>query len=574
MGGCLDSSNRDGVPRPSWDTREIYAKSHYFTEPVPEEMLQEIWDKFGEWAAEATDDENVGKFGPGSQVLVQFEAYGGAVTDVPPDATAFVHRDAETVCQYATYSAHNGTINDPGFLEAKDWLQGVAAITEPISSGAYINYIDSVLLQSPDWMEQYYGDNTARLLEVKNEYDPKNIFRTVGSLPATTPVSIQQESLGIAPRSHALLVGTFGEDSPVVIFASNSTGPGQIPAGLRPSWITVHDDKSKEYVYALNENFNKEEGTLTAIKMNRKTNDPKKVHVDEIMYDTSGAGPAHAALNEDGTMLAVSNYGATEDQAGLALFMLDDSGKPIDGQAPVNTLLAEVEDSELCDSEHGDIEERFGNKAHTHAAIFMGDWLYAVQLGNNRVVQLSVPDLEVLSTWEADPCSGPRHIVYNSDSDIFYVINEISAEIVPLNIDPDSGELSQTLPITTMRPEGSQPLSEGGQANGAALDISSDNRHLYASVRGANRIFVYEIAANGDLTMIQEITSHGEKPRAITLSPNGKQLQVANRGSNHIATFAVDRATGQLTFESKSETEGFSPSDVAYFELYEEELST
>jgi FAD/FMN-containing dehydrogenase len=34
-----------------------------------------------------------------------------------------------------------------------------------------------------DWRTSYYGDNLARLIEVKKRYDPGDVFRSVQSVP-------------------------------------------------------------------------------------------------------------------------------------------------------------------------------------------------------------------------------------------------------------------------------------------------------------------------------------------------------------------------------------------------------
>jgi hypothetical protein len=45
---------------------------------------------------------------------------------------------------------------------------------------SYVNYCD---LDLPDYPDAYWGDNLARLMSVKQQYDPQNLFQHV-PLPA------------------------------------------------------------------------------------------------------------------------------------------------------------------------------------------------------------------------------------------------------------------------------------------------------------------------------------------------------------------------------------------------------
>ena len=46
--------------------------------------------------------------------------------------------------------------------------------------GAYQNYADENL---PNFMNDYYGPNVDRLIEVKTKYDPENLFEFAQSIP-------------------------------------------------------------------------------------------------------------------------------------------------------------------------------------------------------------------------------------------------------------------------------------------------------------------------------------------------------------------------------------------------------
>ncbi len=98
---------------------------------------------------------------PGSGAAL-FDAYGGQINRVHPDATAFVHRDQLFCIQYLSYDG------------APAWVaQTRAALRGHVSGQAYQNYIDRSLTH---WQQAYYGAAYPRLLDVRRRVDPHHHF--------------------------------------------------------------------------------------------------------------------------------------------------------------------------------------------------------------------------------------------------------------------------------------------------------------------------------------------------------------------------------------------------------------
>lgn len=99
---------------------------------------------------------------------VSIDALGGAVADVAPEATAFVHRSARATVQYtATWSGHHATTADRFVHGLRDGM------TPHLGDHAYVNYADASLR---DAGMAYFGASWPRLQQVRSTYDPDGFF--------------------------------------------------------------------------------------------------------------------------------------------------------------------------------------------------------------------------------------------------------------------------------------------------------------------------------------------------------------------------------------------------------------
>jgi FAD/FMN-containing dehydrogenase len=126
------------------------AKSDYVARPISEQGAAAL-------AAAVASRGNQ----PGSGAVL-FDSYGGAINQVSPTATAFVHREQLCAIQYLSYGGGG------------QWLQRTWQTMRPHVSGqAYQNYIDPGL---NNWQAAYYAGNYKRLVATQREYDPHKFF--------------------------------------------------------------------------------------------------------------------------------------------------------------------------------------------------------------------------------------------------------------------------------------------------------------------------------------------------------------------------------------------------------------
>ncbi len=111
---------------------------------------------------------------PSPNSAVAIEQLGGAVSRVGMDDTAFNHRGARynllIVGMWSDASADDENVN---------WVRGLWDAMEPYSSGGvYVNYLGQEADEGPERIKAAYGpEKYERLIELKNKYDPTNLFR-------------------------------------------------------------------------------------------------------------------------------------------------------------------------------------------------------------------------------------------------------------------------------------------------------------------------------------------------------------------------------------------------------------
>jgi FAD/FMN-containing dehydrogenase len=124
---------------------------------------------------------------PAVNSTVHLYPIDGAVHDVPADATAFGHRDAN----FAPVIA--GMWPDPSENEANiRWVRDYYAAIAPHSKpGGYINFASP---DDQDKVADNYGANYRRLVEVKRRHDPGNLFHLNQNIRPQSDVPSPRES--------------------------------------------------------------------------------------------------------------------------------------------------------------------------------------------------------------------------------------------------------------------------------------------------------------------------------------------------------------------------------------------
>jgi FAD/FMN-containing dehydrogenase len=116
---------------------------------------------------------------PGRVTSVAFGQTGGAIGRVAPNATALSQRDARGNLLAIAGWRHSG--GDPA--EHIAYLRQFWTSIEPFTYGFYVNDFEND--RTAAQVQANYRENFERLVQVKNRYDPQNLFRLNANIQPT-----------------------------------------------------------------------------------------------------------------------------------------------------------------------------------------------------------------------------------------------------------------------------------------------------------------------------------------------------------------------------------------------------
>lgn len=310
-------------------------------------------------------------------------------------------------------------------------------------------------------------------------------------------------------RDTTLLVGTYSDSFFAYDYAS-----GEVIAKApmtNPSFLALDGQR----VYAVSE---MPDATAAVYAWRYDGNGFTALNSRLTGIPTQGEDPCYVAVS--GGRLAVANYsGGT-----LALYGIEADGSI----SPMDSLIV---------SGIGGPDMTRQDKPHVHCAAFTpdGKHLFFSEFSADAIGSIDITgrisNYQIVAKLPAD--SGPRHLLFDASGKHFYVIGELSGDVVVF--DYDNGRLTRKQVVK----------ADEVDARGAAdIHLSPDGKFLYASLRLQNDgIAIFSVAADGTLTKVG-YQKTGPHPRNFLVSDS--EVVVACRDNDSIEIYSRDAKTGLL----------------------------
>jgi FAD/FMN-containing dehydrogenase len=147
--------------------RRYYVKTN-FVRSISDEAIATMLEQFAN--------------APSKKSIVYFQQLGNAANRVGADETAFSHRDA--LCEWGCDAVWLDPTDDTPNIS---WARRFAEAMHPFTGGnGYVNHIGLESEEGFDRIKAAFGANYGRLVQLKNRYDPTNLFRHNQNIKPTT----------------------------------------------------------------------------------------------------------------------------------------------------------------------------------------------------------------------------------------------------------------------------------------------------------------------------------------------------------------------------------------------------
>ena len=209
--------------------------------------------------------------------------------------------------------------------------------------------------------------------------------------------------------------------------------------------------------------------------------------------------------------------------------------------------------------------------AHAILVDHTNRYVFVPHLGTDQVFQFVFDDKSGRLTANSPPLLqleqglGPRHLRLSADNRFVYLLNELTATVMTLSIDPKTGLLAEVSSASALPPDTKLVPGVPRGAGGAARDLSNDiwasdlhltpnGRFLYAAERTGSSLGAFSVdGGTGRLTYLDS-TPTELQPRAFAIDPSGKHLIASGEKSSTLSVYSIDGASGSLELLNKYPT--------------------
>jgi 6-phosphogluconolactonase len=193
-----------------------------------------------------------------------------------------------------------------------------------------------------------------------------------------------------------------------------------------------------------------------------------------------------------------------------------------------------------------------GPKAHCVVPGLGNRKVFVVSLGTESVLRFAF-DPQTGNVDALPPAvvvekgTGPRHLVFERTGRFAYVVNELSGSVDVYSVDADGVFAPlQTVDITAP--------GFTGVPQSADIHLTPNGQFLYASDRGSDTLAGFAVdPASGRLSEVTKIAV-APTPRGFAIDPDGRYLVALGEKTAKAAVYAIDQGTGELRLIQEADT--------------------
>jgi 6-phosphogluconolactonase len=201
--------------------------------------------------------------------------------------------------------------------------------------------------------------------------------------------------------------------------------------------------------------------------------------------------------------------------------------------------------------------------AHSIITDKTNKYVFVPHLGTDQIFQFKFDaktgklTANTPATVQMKQGTGPRHIIVSGDNKFAYLLNELTATVTTLSLDPKTGLLTVVSDASALAPDSKlAPGAPRGAISGPGgvapppRDVSNDiwasdlhltpnGKFLYALERTGNQIGAMSVEAKtGKLTYLST-TPTEKQPRGFQIDPSGKHMVVTGEKSETISVYEI-----------------------------------
>lgn len=190
---------------------------------------------------------------------------------------------------------------------------------------------------------------------------------------------------------------------------------------------------------------------------------------------------------------------------------------------------------------HGISARQINGKTHSSQVSPDGRLIACANLGADEVdlfrIDRENEKLVYLMAAPVDWGQLPRHMAFNADGTMLYLVTEVGCRIYAFAVKEDKLEEVATYLV--------KDDTKADRIMTSDIRISPDGKFIAAAIRGQNKVVVYKILESGLLDIVGHFPCGGEETRGLAFGKKGDELFCANN-SGTITRLSFDRLTGEL----------------------------